>query len=262
MKDLIRRAIIEAVENGKVICDNCGWSWNISEGGDDTYSCHKCGHDNTPKSQSNLSNTPKSQSNLDRLMGQFETQFPKDLKSKVPLIGKFVSDYIKKNNINIKFLNFCNTGFAGVRTRDQVIICAPSQMGTIGDFLYTIFHEIRHEHQIRDIKMLNPLSEFDLEDFESLSDQYWDMELDADKFAKQMVAKIVVEQRIPIDSAKKLFALSPYVEQYPSMSKMVKIYLHQIVNGIKEMKKSGVKYEDIQDHPIVKKYIDKLEDFI
>ena len=28
----------------------CGWSWKKSEGGKDINVCHKCGHDNTPKS--------------------------------------------------------------------------------------------------------------------------------------------------------------------------------------------------------------------
>jgi hypothetical protein len=204
----------------------------------------------------------KINSNLDRLMDQFKYQFPNNLQSKVPVIGKFVSDYIKKNNINIKFLNSCFAGFSGVRTKDQVIICAPSQMSTIGDFLYTVFHEIRHEHQIRDIKMLNPLTEFDLEDFESLADQYWEMELDADQFAKNMVAKIVIKLSIPIDVASRLFSLSHYIQNYPSASKMIRGHLAQIVNGIKDIKKSGAKYEDIQDHPMVKRHIDKLEDFI
>ena len=252
MKDLIRRVINETVRDGKVICDECGWSWDISKGGDDMYICHKCGHDNTPKSQSNL----------DRLMDQFKYQFPKELMEKVPVIGKFVSDYIKKNNINIKFLNSCFTGFSGVRTKDQVIICAPTQMSTIGDFLYTVFHEIRHEHQIRDIKMPNPLTEFDLEDFETLADQYWEMELDADQFAKNMVANIVIKLGIPIDVASRLFSLSHYIQNYPSASRMVRGHLAQIVNSIKEIKKSGAEYEDIQDHPMVKRYIDKLENFI
>jgi hypothetical protein len=207
-------------------------------------------------------NTQITQSNLDRLMDQFKYQFPDNLQSKVPVIGKFVSDYIKKNNINIKFLNSCFAGFSGVRTKDQVIICAPSQMSTIGDFLYTVFHEIRHEHQIRDIKMPNPLTEFDLEDFESLADQYWEMELDADQFAKNMVAKIVIKLGIPIDIASRLFSLSYYIQNYPSTSKMIRGHLAQIVNGIKEIKKSGAEYEDIQDHPMVKRHIDKLEDFI
>ena len=225
MKDLIRKIIKETVRDGKVICDECGWSWDISKGGDDMYICHKCGHDNTPKSQSNL----------DRLMDQFKYQFPKELMEKVPVIGKFVSDYIKKNNINIKFLNSCFTGFSGVRTKDQVIICAPTQMSTIGDFLYTVFHEIRHEHQIRDMKMPNPLTEFDLEDFETLADQYWKMELDADQFAKNMVAKIVIKLGIPIDVASRLFSLSHYIQNYPSASRMVRGHLAQIVNSIKEI---------------------------
>jgi hypothetical protein len=38
----------EEVVGGRIVCDNCGWSWRIEEGGDDLYICHKCGHDNTP----------------------------------------------------------------------------------------------------------------------------------------------------------------------------------------------------------------------
>ena len=41
------KKIIEAVVDGDVICDNCGWSWELSDGGDDLYMCHKCGHDNS-----------------------------------------------------------------------------------------------------------------------------------------------------------------------------------------------------------------------
>ena len=38
----------EEVVGGRIVCDNCGWSWRIEEGGKDVYICHKCGHDNTP----------------------------------------------------------------------------------------------------------------------------------------------------------------------------------------------------------------------
>ncbi len=41
--------IIEVVTKTKVICDNCGWSWKLSEGGDDPYICHKCWHNNEEK---------------------------------------------------------------------------------------------------------------------------------------------------------------------------------------------------------------------
>ena len=45
--------LFEAVVDDKIVCDNCGWEWKIVDGGDDLYTCHKCWHDNTPKSQLN-----------------------------------------------------------------------------------------------------------------------------------------------------------------------------------------------------------------
>tara|TARA_R110000772_G_scaffold196513_1_gene307303 strand:- start:1687 stop:4809 length:3123 start_codon:yes stop_codon:yes gene_type:complete len=38
----------EKIVGEKIECDNCGWSWNIVDGGDDLFICHKCGYDNTP----------------------------------------------------------------------------------------------------------------------------------------------------------------------------------------------------------------------
>jgi hypothetical protein len=49
VRDLIRKILKEEIKNGKVICDGCDWSWDLSDGGDDKYVCHKCGHDNNPK---------------------------------------------------------------------------------------------------------------------------------------------------------------------------------------------------------------------
>jgi hypothetical protein len=40
--------VYESISNENVICDTCGWSWELSDGGDDPYTCHKCGHDNLP----------------------------------------------------------------------------------------------------------------------------------------------------------------------------------------------------------------------
>jgi hypothetical protein len=40
--------LTELVTNTEVICDNCGWKWSKTDGGDDLYICHKCGCDNTP----------------------------------------------------------------------------------------------------------------------------------------------------------------------------------------------------------------------
>lgn len=47
MKELIRKILRETIKDNKVICDGCGRSWDLSDGGDDPYICHKCGHDNS-----------------------------------------------------------------------------------------------------------------------------------------------------------------------------------------------------------------------
>ena len=39
----------EEIVGGKVICDNCGWSWDLKDGGEKPYLCHKCGYDNSLK---------------------------------------------------------------------------------------------------------------------------------------------------------------------------------------------------------------------
>jgi len=202
------------------------------------------------------------QSNFSRLLDKFKETFPEELKPKFETIKNYVESYIKDHGFNVKFLNSCSTGFAGVRTKNQIIICSPNNMTTFGDFLYTIFHEIRHEEQMSKMKMRNPLSDFDLNDFEKLYKHYWDLEMDADKFGKEMVAKLIVKLNIPIEIAKPLFSLSTYIQQYPFLSKQIEHSVRMLVNQIKQMKSSGEEYEDIQDHPIVKRHLDKLEEFI
>ena len=49
MKSLIK-VLVEIIMDGKITCDECGWSWDLSDGGNDPYTCHKCGHINEPKS--------------------------------------------------------------------------------------------------------------------------------------------------------------------------------------------------------------------
>ena len=39
----------ESIVGQKIVCDNCGWSWDIDDGGDDMFTCHECGsEDNQP----------------------------------------------------------------------------------------------------------------------------------------------------------------------------------------------------------------------
>ena len=43
-----KRRITENTPGPVIVCRFCGWKWKKSEGGDDTYMCHKCWNDNTP----------------------------------------------------------------------------------------------------------------------------------------------------------------------------------------------------------------------
>ena len=203
----------------------------------------------------------ESPSNFDKVLEKFKPQFPVAYSDRISIIKNFIKNFIEKSNYNVKFLNACLT-YSGVRTKDQVIICAPSEMSSLGDFLYTLFHEIRHEQQISEIKMPNPLSEFDLEDFEKIYEQYWEMELDADQYAKNMVARLVYNLKMPIEDVKRIFKLSKFIEEYPQASSFVGSSLKRIIETIKHMKSKGMEYSDIQDHPMVKPHIEKLEKFL
>jgi len=43
-EQLIR--LTEKMDSESITCKGCGWSWKLSEGGDDPTTCHKCGHIN------------------------------------------------------------------------------------------------------------------------------------------------------------------------------------------------------------------------
>jgi hypothetical protein len=44
-----KKVVSEEIQGDSIVCDSCGWTWKIKDGGNDLYNCHKCGHDNTPK---------------------------------------------------------------------------------------------------------------------------------------------------------------------------------------------------------------------
>lgn len=252
MRNLIRKILNEEIKNNRVVCDSCGWSWKLTDGGKDKYVCHKCGHDNTPK-----------KSNLDTIIDKLSQDLHREkLDYEIEVIKKYIKDYITKSGFNVKFLPVCNTGYHGVRTRNEVIICSPNSYSNLGDFIYVIFHEIRHEQQVSKLKMPDALYDMDLDDFESLYKQYWEMELDADQFAKNKVTSLVGKLKIPTALTKPIFGLSETIKNYPLMSRAVEASIRNIVGYIKDMKKRGESYEGIQDHPIVKKYLDRLENLI
>ena len=199
------------------------------------------------------------QSNLDRVIDSLGGGIDSELLNR---IKHYIKSYIQDRGYTVKFLNSCSTGFSGVRTEKQVIICSPMTMSSIGDFIYTIFHELRHEDQITKLQMENPLTDMDLEDYEELSEQYWNMEMDADTSAKKEVAKMILDLGIPIEKAKQNFKLAQHIENYQYSSNLVKDYIQHLVMDIIRMKKDGLEFTDIQDHPIVKRHLDKLEEFI
>ena len=57
LQESIRRILREETLklDMNIICDECGWSWKLSEGGNDPYTCHKCGNENSKKSNENKS---------------------------------------------------------------------------------------------------------------------------------------------------------------------------------------------------------------
>jgi transcription initiation factor TFIIIB Brf1 subunit/transcription initiation factor TFIIB len=48
VKILISEGQLEKLKKSveKVHCSKCGWEWDLSDGGNDPYTCHKCGHVN------------------------------------------------------------------------------------------------------------------------------------------------------------------------------------------------------------------------
>jgi nicotinic acid mononucleotide adenylyltransferase len=49
-----KKLVFEKTVGDSIVCDNCGWTWKIKDGGNDLYICHKCDHDNTPKQTNNF----------------------------------------------------------------------------------------------------------------------------------------------------------------------------------------------------------------
>ena len=42
--DTISKSLLGSI----IICKECGWEWEIKDGGEDLYICHKCGYNNSP----------------------------------------------------------------------------------------------------------------------------------------------------------------------------------------------------------------------
>jgi hypothetical protein len=82
----------ESVKDGVVTCDNCGWKWDLSAGGDDPYTCHKCGEETS---------TPETKTYTAQEIVDYITQISDTPETDVPdyyfkLILKARSKFVKK----------------------------------------------------------------------------------------------------------------------------------------------------------------------
>ena len=197
----------------------------------------------------------KTTSNYERVIDKFRRDIPEDKLKAFNLIASKIKDYAQDRGYTIKVLNACNTGFRGVRTSNAIIICSPDTFPNFASFVYVLFHELKHEQQMSEFDLKDSYMG-DIEDFEEFYKIYWDMEMDADRYGKDWVKKIGDVLKL----SDKEYFLDKMVENYPTLSGMIKQMMTQLHNHVQILKKQGMTYTDISDLDIVKKHLDKLED--
>jgi hypothetical protein len=197
----------------------------------------------------------KTSSNYNRVIDKFRKDIPEDKINHFNLIAEKIKDFIQDRGYVIKVLNSCNTGFKGVRTSNMIIICSPEMFSNFASFVYVLFHELKHEQQMKDFDMKDSYMG-DIEDFEEFFKIYWEMEMDADNYGKDWVKKIGDVLKLPKES----YHLDKMIESYPTMSNMIKQMMSHLHTEVQTLKSKGFDYTDIGDLEIVKKHLDKLED--
>jgi hypothetical protein len=200
-------------------------------------------------------NEPKMASNYDRVINKFRKDIPEDKINQFNLIVDKIKDFVQDRGYVIKVLNSCKTGFKGVRTSNMIIICSPELFSNFASFVYVLFHELKHEQQMKDFDMKDSYMG-DIEDFEEFFKIYWEMEMDADNYGKDWVKKIGDVLKLP----KEVYHLDKMIESYPTMSNMIKQMMSHLHTEVQVLKSKGFDYTDIGDLEIVKKHLDKLED--
>jgi hypothetical protein len=202
-----------------------------------------------------VSNEPKSTSNYERVINKFKKDIPSFYHKEYDLIAQKIKDFVQERGYVVKIINACNTGFRGVRTNKAIILCSPETFPNFATFVYLLFHELRHEQQMSEFDLKDTYMG-DVEDFEEFFKIYWQMELDADKYGKDWVKKIGDVLKLPHI----VYNLDPMIENYPSMSNMVKQFTLHLHREIQTLKSRGMEYSDISDLDIVKKHLKTLED--
>lgn len=197
----------------------------------------------------------KTTSNYERVINKFKKDIPSFYHKGYDLIAQKIKDFVQNKGYVIKIINSCNTGFRGVRTNKAIILCSPESLPNFATFVYILFHELRHEQQMSEFDLKDTYMG-DVEDFEEFFKIYWKMELDADRYGKEWVKKIGDVLKLPHI----IYNLDPMIENYPSMSNMVKQFTLHLHREIQTLKRQGMDYSDISDLDIVKKHLQTLED--
>jgi hypothetical protein len=90
----------------KIVCDKCGWSWELEDGGDDPYLCHKCGNRMTKP----VSEEAQQGGVVGQAMSRTKFEYKPNSKEKMPdFMSRCMSDPMvrekKQNRVNRA--NFC-----------------------------------------------------------------------------------------------------------------------------------------------------------
>jgi hypothetical protein len=201
------------------------------------------------------SNGLKTPSNYDRVIDSFKSRIPEEYHHKLDVMFDKIKDFIQDRGFNLKVINGCQTGYRGVRTRDAIILCSPELIPNLASFVYVLFHELKHEQQMSEFDLADSYMG-DIEDFEEFYKIYWEMEMDADSYAKDWVKKIGNVLELPDE----YYQLDQMITNYPMMSSMVRMMMTQLHNQVQKLKKEGMSYTDISDLDVVKQHLHRLED--
>jgi len=91
-------SINESINDGKVNCNKCGWSWDLTDGGDDPYVCHKCGNKNNNLNESLI----LEKSITDNPVRQVVQDLVNVIKLQKPGVYE-LPDFIQRNQIEYDF---------------------------------------------------------------------------------------------------------------------------------------------------------------
>lgn len=167
----------------KVVCNNCDWSWDLSDGGKEPYLCHKCGHDN----QINEYVLNEQTDGIDDFMTKTVETYPK-IKPYSEIIKKFI---LNSNSKKIEVADFKYPA-AGLALHSGVLLNSTIFNYPLPLFLFVVFHEIAHQYQYKkygDKKMYEFYNdELSLKDAAKTMKQ---IELVADEFAMRKVREFI-----------------------------------------------------------------------